>query len=72
MIPMIPRRDGLGSAAVSAERAADGPEGFDSPPPHQLQINPTLDRLWAAHDAANDPDCRRVLLNKIREITRLK
>jgi len=69
---MIPRRGGLGSPPVSAERAGDSSEGFDSPPPHQLQINPTLDRLWAAHDAANDPDCRRVLLNKIREITRLK
>ena len=69
---MIPRRDGLGLSSVGAERADDSSEGFDSPPPHQLQINPTLDRLWAAHDAANDPDCRRMLLNKIREITRLK
>ena len=67
---MIPRRDGLGLSSVGAERADDSSEGFDSPPPHPLQLNPPLDRLWAAHDAANDPDCRRVLLNKIREITR--
>ena len=70
---MIPRRDGLGLSSVGAERADDSSEGFDSPPPrHSLQLTPPLARLWAAHDAANDPDCRRDLLNKIREITRLK